>query len=32
VDTLLAKPSTPVITTEPEGAWTHDVWEKAMGM
>ena len=32
VDTLLANPSTPVITKEPEGAWTHDVWEKAMGM
>lgn len=32
VDTLLANPSTPVITKEPEGAWTHEVWEKAQGM
>ena len=32
VDTLLANPSTPVITKEPEGAWTHMVWEKAQGM
>src|SRR3546814_14646175 len=31
VDTLLANPSTPVITKEPEGAWTHEVWEKAQG-
>jgi NitT/TauT family transport system substrate-binding protein len=32
VDTLLANASTPVITKEPEGAWTHEVWEKAQGM
>ena len=32
VDTLLANASTPVITKKPEGAWTHDVWNKAMGM
>jgi NitT/TauT family transport system substrate-binding protein len=29
VDTLLSNESTPVITKEPEGAWTHEVWEKA---
>lgn len=32
VDTLMANESTPVITKKPEGAWTHAVWEKAMGM
>src|SRR3546814_15788878 len=31
VDTLLANPSTPLITKDPEGAWTHVVWEKAPG-
>ena len=29
VDTLLANPSTPVITKEPEGAWTHAVTDAA---
>ena len=32
VDTLLANASTPVITKKPEGAWSHAVFEKAMGM
>jgi NitT/TauT family transport system substrate-binding protein len=32
VNMLLATKSTPVITKKPEGAWTHDVWNKAMGM
>jgi NitT/TauT family transport system substrate-binding protein len=32
VDTLLANASTPVITKAPEGAWTHEIWEKANGM
>ncbi|MGF1593841.1 MAG: ABC transporter substrate-binding protein, partial [Kiloniellaceae bacterium] len=32
VETLLSNESTPVITKKPEGAWTHVVWEKAMGM
>ena len=32
VDTLLANASTPVISKKPEGAWTHDVWNKASGM
>src|SRR3546814_20106330 len=32
VDTLLANPSTPVLTKEPEGAWTHWVWQKAPGL
>jgi NitT/TauT family transport system substrate-binding protein len=32
VDTLLSNESTPVITKKPEGAWTHEVWDKAMGM
>ncbi len=32
VNTLLSNESTPVITKKPEGAWTHVVWEKAMGM
>ncbi|MEQ9607086.1 MAG: ABC transporter substrate-binding protein [Kiloniellaceae bacterium] len=32
VDTLLANASTPVITKKPEGAWTHEVWDKAQGM
>ena len=30
VATLLASQSTPVITKEPVGAWTHEIWEKAM--
>jgi len=30
VDTLLSNESTPVITKKPEGAWTHEVWDKAM--
>jgi NitT/TauT family transport system substrate-binding protein len=29
VDTLLSNTSTPVITKTPEGAWTHEVWDKA---
>jgi NitT/TauT family transport system substrate-binding protein len=29
VDTLLSNESTPVITKKPEGAWTHEVWEKS---
>ncbi|WP_207478889.1 ABC transporter substrate-binding protein [Arenibaculum pallidiluteum] len=32
VDVLMAGKSDPVITKKPEGAWTHDVWSKAMGM
>ncbi len=32
VTTLLSNESTPVITKKPTGAWTHDVWNKAMGM
>jgi NitT/TauT family transport system substrate-binding protein len=32
VNTLLSNESTPVITKKPTGAWTHDVWNKAMGM
>ncbi|SLN57420.1 ABC transporter substrate-binding protein [Oceanibacterium hippocampi] len=32
VDILLKTDSTPVISKEPVGAWTHDVWNKAMGM
>jgi len=32
VNILLASKSTPVITKRPTGAWTHDVWNKAMGM
>ena len=32
VDTLLANASTPVITKKPEGAWSHAVFDKAMGM
>jgi len=32
VNILLASKSTPVITKRPTGAWTHTVWEKAMGM
>ncbi len=31
VDVLLSGESDPVITEAPEGAWTHDVWEQAMG-
>jgi NitT/TauT family transport system substrate-binding protein len=30
VKILLAGGSDPVISKEPQGAWTHDVWEKAM--
>jgi hypothetical protein len=30
VKILLAGGSDPVISKAPEGAWTHDVWEKAM--
>jgi NitT/TauT family transport system substrate-binding protein len=32
VKILLAGGSDPVISKEPEGAWTHDIWSKAMGM
>jgi NitT/TauT family transport system substrate-binding protein len=32
VSTLLSNASTPVITKKPSGAWTHAVWNKAMGM
>jgi len=32
VKILLAGGSDPVISKAPEGAWTHDVWKKAMGM
>jgi NitT/TauT family transport system substrate-binding protein len=32
VDTLLSGGSDPVITKEPEGAWTHEVTDKALGM
>jgi hypothetical protein len=32
VTTLLSNESTPVITKKPTGAWTHDGWNKAMGM
>ena len=31
VKVLLSGQSTPVITKEPQGAWTHEIWEKAMG-
>lgn len=31
VKILLSGQSDPVITKEPEGAWTHEVWEKATG-
>jgi NitT/TauT family transport system substrate-binding protein len=30
VAVLLSGQSDPVITKKPEGAWTHDIWEKAM--
>ena len=30
VDVLLKGSSDPVITKKPVGAWTHDVWDKAM--
>ena len=30
VDTLLAGGSDPVITKQPEGAWTHDITDKAL--
>ena len=32
VDVLLKGESAPVISKRPSGAWTHDVWNKAMGM
>jgi NitT/TauT family transport system substrate-binding protein len=32
VDVLLSGDSAPVITGRPEGAWTHDVWDKAAAM
>jgi NitT/TauT family transport system substrate-binding protein len=32
VETLLSGGSDPVITMEPEGAWTHEVTDKAMAM
>lgn len=32
VSVLMAGKSDPVITKKPEGAWTHEVWNKAMGM
>jgi len=32
VKVLLSGGSDPVISKEPEGAWTHDIWEKAAGM
>ena len=32
VNSLLTSGGEPVITKKPEGAWTHDVWNKAMGM
>jgi len=32
VQTLLSGGSDPVITKEPEGAWTHAVTDKALGM
>jgi len=32
VAVLMAGSSDPVITKKPEGAWTHEVWNKAMGM
>ena len=32
IDTLMGGGSDPVITKKPEGAWTHDVIEKAMSM
>ena len=31
VNTLLASESTPVISKKPDGAWTHAVWNQAMG-
>ena len=30
VDTLLAGGSDPVISKEPEGAWTHEITDKAL--
>jgi NitT/TauT family transport system substrate-binding protein len=32
VDTLLSNESTPVITKKPEGAWSHEIWDKAQSM
>ncbi|MGH6932834.1 MAG: ABC transporter substrate-binding protein [Dongiaceae bacterium] len=32
VNILLSGGSDPVITKAPEGAWTHGIWNKAMGM
>ena len=31
VEVLLSGESDPVITSPPQGAWTHGVWEQAMG-
>jgi NitT/TauT family transport system substrate-binding protein len=31
VKILLSGQSDPVITKEPQGAWTHDIWQKAKG-
>ena len=31
VNVLLSSKSDPVITKKPSGAWTHDIWNKAMG-
>ena len=31
VSVLLASGSDPVITKQPEGAWTHDIWDKMGG-
>ncbi len=32
VSVLLSSKSDPVITKKPSGAWTHDIWNKAMSM
>ena len=32
VDTLLASPSTPVITKQPTGAWTSVIWDRVKKM
>ncbi|HNB25323.1 MAG TPA: ABC transporter substrate-binding protein, partial [Alphaproteobacteria bacterium] len=32
IETLMGGGSDPVITKKPEGAWTHEVIEKAMAM
>ena len=31
VDVLLSGESDPVITSKPDGAWTHEIWEAAQG-